>query len=480
MPMNKQTRLRTVLRWLFFLIFGRRPGNKSEQTGHPLAQSQRPSADDRDAWSAYWRAQGQSWRIEPEIDTERQKFLAQRWAITPDMEKGIAPFRDVKLSRADIEWLLATHEDGRGPIDWNDESQRNRKRLDLCGADVRNVNLSHLPLAGMKGSGWTKVINIATGQIETVAIDLEGANLLYAHLEGANLRSANLSRVNAYGARLEGAYLFGASLKGSRLDFSHLEKTVLIQAKLEKASLKGAHLEGANIAQANLAGAILRNAFFDRATQLDDVILTSKEGRSVTIADVRWGDVNLAVMKWPQLKILGDEQEARLKRREGKVKDRITRLEEYERAVRANRQLAVVLQSQGLNEDAARFAYRAQKLQRSILWYQRRFGQYLFSRFLSLTSGYGYRLWRGFATYLFVIVGFAAAYYLLGPIAKLSLSPLDAIIFSVTSFHGRGFSPGENIGLSNPLTIFAAIEAFVGLIIEVTFIATLTQRFFNR
>ena len=50
----------------------------------------------------------------------------------------------------------------------------------------------------------------------------------------------------------------------------------------------------------------------------------------------------------------------------------------------------------------------------------------------------------------------------------------------MTSFHGRGFTPGENIGLSNPLTILAAIEALVGLIIEVTLIATLTQRFFKR
>ncbi len=79
-----------------------------------------------------------------------------------------------------------------------------------------------------------------------------------------------------------------------------------------------------------------------------------------------------------------------------------------------------------------------------------------------------------------MIVGFAIAYYLLGPVAKLSLSPLDAIIFSLTSFHGRGFSPRENIGLSNPLTILAAIEAFVGLIIEVTLIATLAQRFFGK
>jgi hypothetical protein len=34
--------------------------------------------------------------------------------------------------------------------------------------------------------------------------------------------------------------------------------------------------------------------------------------------------------------------------------------------------------------------------------------------------------------------------------------------------------------LSNPLTIFAALEAIIGLLIEISFIATFTQRFFAR
>ncbi len=49
----------------------------------------------------------------------------------------------------------------------------------------------------------------------------------------------------------------------------------------------------------------------------------------------------------------------------------------------------------------------------------------------------------------------------------------------MTSFHGRGFFPG-GIKLDDPLTVLAAIEALVGLIIEVTFIATLTRRFFGQ
>src|SRR5207248_3181062 len=137
------------------------------------------------------------------------------------------------------------------------------------------------------------------------------------------------------------------------------------------------------------------------------------------------------------------------------------------------------LWEQGLNEVATRFAYRAQKLQRVVLYRQRKFGQYLFSLFLDLLAGYGYKPWRSFVAYLLVITGFATAYYLVGRTIGLSLSPVGAWIFSMTSFHGRGFFPG-GIKLDDLLTIFAAIEAFVGLLIEVTFIATLTQRLFGK
>jgi hypothetical protein len=53
---------------------------------------QRPTNnDDREGWRAYWQAQGMPWRTEPEIDEERQRFLAERRAITPDIEQRIYP-----------------------------------------------------------------------------------------------------------------------------------------------------------------------------------------------------------------------------------------------------------------------------------------------------------------------------------------------------------------------------------------------------
>ena len=55
---------------------------------------------------------------------------------------------------------------------------------------------------------------------------------------------------------------------------------------------------------------------------------------------------------------------------DGKRKDKDKRLKEYKTATRASSQLSVALRNQGLNEDAARFAYRAQVLQRKVLFIQ--------------------------------------------------------------------------------------------------------------
>ncbi len=104
---------------------------------------------------------------------------------------------------------------------------------------------------------------------------------------------------------------------------------------------------------------------------------------------------------------------------------------------------------------------------------------YLFSLFLDLLAGYGFKARRSLLAYLIVITAFAIAYFIIGHTVGPVLSPLGSVVFSMTSFHGRGFFPG-GITLDDPLTVVAAIEAFVGLLIEVTFIATLTQRLFGK
>ncbi|HLJ32367.1 MAG TPA: pentapeptide repeat-containing protein, partial [Ktedonobacteraceae bacterium] len=91
----------------------------------------------------------------------------------------------------------------------------------------------------------------------------------------------------------------------------------------------------------------------------------------------------------------------------------------------------------------------------------------------------GYKPIRSLIAYVLVILGFAITYFILGNIVGPQLSPLESLVFSLTSFHGRGFFPG-GIRLDDPLTVVSALEAVVGLTIEISFIATFTQRFFGK
>lgn len=506
--MSRQPSQRSVLHKLFSALTRKAP----QQAKQPIQAPQRPAPGDSDAWHAYWKAQGQTWRMEPEIDVERQKELEARRAITPDIEKGIYPFRGMKLSRADIEWLLATHENGQGPIDWSDESQRRRDGLDLRGADLRRVDLQNLPLSRMRGGLTMREWDRATAeQREMAAIHLEGAHLWDAFLDEAFLRSAHLEGADLRWIRLVVAELGEAHLEGVNLRHGRLKGAFLQHAHLEGADLRGAHLEGVKLKHAYLEGkctppnileymqqengnfpsmlspANLQHAFFDSGTDLEFAKLGNKEHGFVPLADVHWSDANLALVKWSFLDILGDEQQARQKTQQGQKKDAATHLDGYETAVRANRQLAVALQSQGLNEQATRFAYRAQTLQKtafrlqilqsSISFKQRMqsLGAWLFSWFLFLIAGYGYKVWRSFLAYLLIIGTFMVLYLFLDP----HLAWYEALVVSMTAFHGRGFSP-STFSPGDPLSIASAVEAFVGLIIEVTFIATLTRRFFGQ
>ncbi len=442
----------------------------SEQDGTKATTLQHPTTNNPEAWKAYWKKQGQPWRTESEIVAERQAFLVERRTIKPDIKQGIYPFKDIKLSRADVEWLLATHENGRGPIDWSDEHQRKREGLDLRGADLSYIDLSNLPLARLCGGlteiEWNPFVDEPR---KRTGVFLEKADLRGAHLEGAILRRANLRE-----ASLSDTYLQEADLESS-----HLESARLRRVNLEGASLRWAYLERSHLRRAILKNADLRSTHLEGA-YLSEIVLWDDKHIGPQLADVHWERANLSVIEWSKLRQLGDEHKARKKHDEqGILKNEAQVLGEYETAVRANRQLAIALQSQGLNENASYFAYRAQLVQRKVFWHQRKFGQYFFSLFLDLLAGYGNKPWRSFVAYLLVITAFATAYFIIGHTVGPVLSPLGSFVFSMTSFHGRGFFPG-GIGLDDPLTVIAALEAFVGLLIEVTFIATLTQRLFGK
>jgi uncharacterized protein YjbI with pentapeptide repeats len=330
----------------------RRSRRTNNQNATQVPALQHPASDDKEAWKAYWNAQNQPWRTEPEIDTRRQEELARCRTIVPDIEQGIYPFKDIKLGRADVEWLLAMHKNEHRLADENDWRQPGTDGLDLRGANLRHVDLSLLPLtrlrAGLKYDEW---INANVEQRAMAVVLMEGASLHWAHLEGAYFYEAHLEEADLREAYLEGAHFRGVHLEG--------------------ALLRGAHLEGASLRNAHVEGSDLRGPFFTSATNLGDIFLDNEKLGCASLGNVRWDDVELSVVDWTQVKILGDERQARQRIGDnGEMKSATLRLEEYQKSVRANRKLAVALQGQGLNEEAARFAYRAQVLQKSVLWYQ--------------------------------------------------------------------------------------------------------------
>jgi len=435
------------------------------------------------------------WRTEPEIDAQRQKYLSERHAIQADTKKGIYPFSNIdsKLTRADIEWLLIW----LGPVDWSDKKKRERVGLDLRGADLRGLNLSNLPLMRILGGlNWDQWKRATLEEREMAAPHLEGTNLSNAHLEGAILQ----------GAHLEGADLRDAHLEGSKLYGAYLKNVFLRDAHIEEARLRDTHLEGARLVHAHLEGADLRGAFLDGGTDLAGVSLGNEKLGCALLVDVHWSDANLSLVDWTRARKLGDEYLARHREVSwgtDTTKKKAQRLDDHQTAVRAYRQLANAMRAQGMSEEAIPFAYRAQILQRKVylrqvrwgqvglletdtpqkglrqsakdLWRRfRSFGAYAFSWFLDILAGYGYKPGRSLFIYILMIAVFATCYYLVG-----HLTPSEALIFSVTSFHGRGFLPGP-FALGSPVTGLAAIEAVAGLFIEISFIATFTQRFFGR
>jgi Pentapeptide repeats (8 copies) len=266
--------------------------------------------------------------------------------------------------------------------------------------------------------------------------------------------------------------LFRTRFDGTSLNEAHLEGTNLMSAHLENALLNLAHLDGAN----------LRGAFFSSGTDVEGVSISNDRDGSVVLADVRWGEVNLGAIPWRTMSRLGDERVARLGAPGITApKSRHARLGARMLAVRAYRQLAAALRIQGLNEDADRYAYRAQTVQRHVLLREGKAGQWAFSLLLWTLAGYGYRLRRIFVAYILTLVVFAGIYYSLGlPNTASASSPValgDAFLVSLTAIHGRVFL--EQLGQYSVQAWVAAVESVVGIVIEGVFVAMLVQRFFG-
>ena len=88
--------------------------SKAPSSSAPKPQAKPPTLpepDDLEGWKRHWEERQQPWRTKPVIAVARQHELETRYKVVPDIEQGIYPFRGMKLSRADVEWLLATYKD---------------------------------------------------------------------------------------------------------------------------------------------------------------------------------------------------------------------------------------------------------------------------------------------------------------------------------------------------------------------------------
>src|SRR5438876_5892119 len=241
---------------------------------------QPPNMGDDRAWHAYWQAQAQPWRTEPEIDIERQQYLDEHLTIK-EREWERYPLKDIVLDRADVEWLLANYNDERRFAGESYQLPQKRKGLDLRGADLRKVDLHDLPLKGVDLYNahleGTDLREVHLERANLSAAYLQDAYLYNAHLEDAYLSEAQLNGADLRMAHLEGADLSEAYLQGTDLSEAHLERTNLKGAHLEGAGLRAAHLQGTDLSGAHLEGSNLSGAFFTNVTNLKGVILGNEK-----------------------------------------------------------------------------------------------------------------------------------------------------------------------------------------------------------
>ena len=442
------------------------------------------------------------------------------WPALPKLHLEGAPLNEAYLEGARLEEahleganLDRAHLDkaflGKVHLERAGLQEAHLEGVDLSEAYLQRANLrrAHLERAGLQEAHLQEAVLLQAHLEKTVLwqahaeravlqqahleeaavgeVHLAGADLGEAHLERADLEGAHLVSTKFQEAHLAGINLSKADLSGADLSRADLSGADLSRANLSGADLREANLSGADLSGADLSGADLREAHLAVETALTQATFSP----TTLLADVVWNSVPLARVNWKTLPVLGDETQARqLRDRDGKKKEGETRQEEYETAVRAYRLLAVTLRSQGLNEQADRYAFRAQLLQQGVLRRQHKVGGYVFSRLLDGLAGYGYKPVRGLIAYVVVILGFAFAYglathgILTFGLARSSIQPLqwyEALVLSISSFHGRGFfQPVQSLG--DPVAIIAAAEAIIGLLIEISFIATFTQRFFGR
>lgn len=376
------------------------------------------------------------------------------------------------------------------------------------------VNLSSATLVGAKlDSALLNGSTLTQGSLG--GVDLTNAQLLWADLRRAHFDAKSTLQGVVFGRQRVG--LYASYIQSDRVEFLvELGATGwawmlgLFAAAYNLYAL-GATVDATDHLQA-LVRYFLPTAIFGVSMALLHLEATlirwffpdvqARYSTGARLADVDWGSANLSVIDWQQIETLGDEYAASQRWSSGKArKSWIQRRADYNAAMRAYRQLAKELQQRGMSASADTYFYRGHLMERQVVLREFQPLHYAGSWLLDMIAGYGYKPMRSIVVYAATILSFAVLYWCVTndvsithglftqAILQLGMTPpsvptyhlqgYEAVVVSMTSFHGRGFfqpaaSPGDKVA------ILSAMEAAVGLLIEIVFIATFTQRFFAR
>lgn len=400
-----------------------------------------------------------------EPSSERQVEL--RTAYEKNIAGGKPPYAGVVIrTRGEVNWIVQERGWRTSGFDTLDRS-----------IDFRHVGVDGAVLSGLD-LGFANLSNAVIADSIFSGADLSGANL-----GGAFIDDSTFSNTNFAFAKLNGAFIHGR-FSGANLSGANLSNTVLIESNLSDVDLLGANLSGALVA-GDFSGADLTQARMDSSTLLGgadaaDLDETFRLDVKSRLLDVAWNGAILANVRWEDVPRLGDEAAIKASQ------TRAERVVAIRNAARAYRGLAKALQAQGLTIPALKYRRREQQLERRALLYSFALGPWLFSWLLNIVSGYGDKPARALACYLAVVGIFAGAYWAITnqvfsfiTSSSAHLAWYEALVLSISSFHGRGFFPSIP-SLGDPIAIVAAAETIIGLFIELVFIATFTQRFFAR
>lgn len=351
-------------------------------------------------------------------------------------------------------------------------------RVNLTGANLEGANLSkaHLESGNLSNANldWSDLTSAQLRDADLHGAHIERANLSGADLERADLRKACLDHSDLDGANLEQANLSEVSAQRASLRMARLQNSSLYRGTLEHVNLFGAHLEGANLIQIHLNDADLRLTVLDSSTRLNEAVLTG-----VSLDQAILGNTNLSDVEWGIVPLLGDEWAANKSYGYGHwQKPSLYRAKQYQAAARAYRMLAINLQSQGIAKASDHYSYRCQVMHRKHLWHQRHWGGYLWQSFLSLSTGYGYRLWRIIAAYGLIVVIFAALYLIFGQEPLNWRTARDTLQVSFNAVHGRVIFVQFQLGTWP--SWLETFESIIGIGIEAIFVAALIQKLFSR